>query len=106
MQGQGGPAGLTDAHTHLFQSLGRGLGDGMTLVPWLQKFMLPYSKAITREMSVAAVRLGALQAALSGTTMVVDNHYAPTDTETILAVSDAVEEVGIRGAIARESSGR
>lgn len=93
--------GLTDGHTHLFQSLGRGLGDGMTLVPWLQKFMLPYSKAITTEMSVAAVRLGALQAALSGTTMVVDNHYAPTDTETILAVADAVEEVGIRGAIAR-----
>ena len=93
--------GLTDGHTHLFQSLGRGLGDGMTLVPWLQKFMLPYSKAITREMSVSAVRLGALQAALSGTTMVVDNHYAPTDTETILAVADAVEEVGIRGAIAR-----
>ena len=93
--------GLTDGHTHLFQSLGRGLGDGMTLVPWLRKFMLPYSKAITREMSVAAVQLGALQAALSGTTMVVDNHYAPTDTGTILAVAEAVEEVGIRGAIAR-----
>ncbi|MDE0644032.1 MAG: amidohydrolase [bacterium] len=93
--------GMTDGHTHLFQSLGRGLGDGMTLVPWLQRFMLPYSKEITREMSVAAVQLGALQAALSGTTMVVDNHYAPTDTETILAVADAVEEVGIRGAIAR-----
>ncbi len=93
--------GLTDGHTHLFQSLGRGLGDGMTLVPWLQQFMLPYSKSITREMSVAAVTLGALQAAVSGTTMVVDNHYAPTDVETVSAVADAVEQVGIRGAIAR-----
>ena len=93
--------GLTDGHTHLFQSLGRGLGDGMSLVPWLRHFMLPYSLNMNREIAVAAVRLGALQAALSGTTMVVDNHYAPTDTETTLAVADAVEEVGIRGAIAR-----
>ena len=93
--------GLTDGHTHLFQSLGRGLGDGMSLVPWLRHFMLPYSLNMTRETAVAAVQLGALQAALSGTTMVVDNHYAPTDTETTLAVAAAVEEVGIRGAIAR-----
>ena len=93
--------GLTDGHTHLFQSLGRGLGDGMSLVPWLRHFMLPYSLNINREMAVAAVKLGALQAALAGTTMVVDNHYAPTDTETTLAVAAAVEEVGIRGAIAR-----
>ncbi|MDE0171463.1 MAG: amidohydrolase [bacterium] len=93
--------GLTDGHTHLFQSLGRGLGDGMSLVPWLRHFMLPYSLNMNREIAVAAVKLGALQAALSGTTMVVDNHYAPTDTETTLAVAGAVEEVGIRGAIAR-----
>ena len=93
--------GLTDGHTHLFQSLGRGLGDGMSLVPWLRHFMLPYSLNMNREIAVAAVKLGALQAALSGTTMVVDNHYAPTDTETTLAVADAVAEVGIRGAIAR-----
>ena len=93
--------GLTDGHTHLFQSLGRGLGDGMSLVPWLRHFMLPYSLNMNREIAVAAVKLGALQAALSGTTMVVDNHYAPTDTETTLSVAAAVEEVGIRGAIAR-----
>lgn len=93
--------GLTDGHTHLFQSLGRGLGDGMSLVPWLRHFMLPYSLNMSREIAIAAVRLGALQAALSGTTMVVDNHYAPTDSETTLAVASAVEEVGIRGAIAR-----
>lgn len=93
--------GLTDGHTHLFQCLGRGLGDGMSLVPWLRHFMLPYSLNMNREIAVAAVQLGALQAALSGTTMVVDNHYAPTDIETTLAVAAAVEEVGIRGAIAR-----
>ncbi len=93
--------GLTDGHTHLFQTLGRGLGDGMSLVPWLRRFMLPYSGVIDREAAVAAVRLGALGAALSGTTMVVDNHYAPVDAETTLAVAQAVEETGVRGAVAR-----
>ncbi len=93
--------GMTDAHTHLFQTLGRGIGDGLSLVPWLQNFMFPYANSITRDIAVAGVRLGALQAALSGTTMVVDNHYAPTDTETTLAVADAIEEIGIRGAVAR-----
>ena len=86
--------GMTDAHTHLFQTLGRGIGDGLSLVPWLQNFMFPYANSITRDIAVAGVRLGALQAALSGTTMVVDNHYAPTDTETTLAVADAIEEMG------------
>ena len=93
--------GLTDGHTHLFQTLGRGLGDGLSLVPWLRRFMFPYSRTISRELTVAAARLGALQAALSGTTVVVDNHYAPTDTATTLEVAAAIEGIGIRGAVAR-----
>jgi len=93
--------GLTDGHTHLFQTLGRGMGDGLSLVPWLRKFMFPYAKTISGEIAVAGARLGALQAALSGTTYVVDNHYGPTDTATTLGVADAIESVGIRGAVAR-----
>ena len=93
--------GLTDGHTHLFQTLGRGMGDGLSLVPWLRRFMFPYAKTITGEIAAAGAQLGALQAALSGTTMVVDNHYGPTDTETTLAVADSIESVGIRGAVAR-----
>ncbi|GMQ94080.1 MAG: amidohydrolase family protein [Acidimicrobiia bacterium] len=93
--------GLTDGHTHLFQTLGRGMGDGLSLVPWLRRFMFPYAKTISGETATAGARLGALQAALAGTTVVVDNHYGPTDTATTLAVADAIESVGIRGAVAR-----
>lgn len=93
--------GLTDGHTHLFQTLGRGMGDGLSLVPWLRRFMFPYARTISGEIAAAGARLGALQAALSGTTVVVDNHYGPTDTATTLAVADAIESVGIRGAVAR-----
>src|SRR5919201_5260285 len=41
--------GLIDCHNHLFQGLARGLGEGMSLWPWLCDFMWPYSAAITRE---------------------------------------------------------
>ncbi|MFV1963040.1 MAG: amidohydrolase family protein, partial [Acidimicrobiia bacterium] len=93
--------GLTDGHTHLFQTLGRGMGDGLSLVPWLRRFMFPYAKTISGEIAAAGARLGALQAALAGTTVVVDNHYGPTDTASTLGVADAIEGVGIRGAVAR-----
>ena len=93
--------GLTDGHTHLFQTLGRGMGDGLSLVPWLRRFMFPYARTISGEIATAGARLGALQAALSGPTVVVDNHYGPTDTATSLAVAEAIESVGIRGAVAR-----
>ena len=93
--------GLIDTHTHLFQVLGRGLGDGLELMAWLREFMLPMSVHLTTADVVAAVRLSSLLSLLAGSTALVDNHYAPTDTATTLAVADAVESVGLRGAIAR-----
>jgi 5-methylthioadenosine/S-adenosylhomocysteine deaminase len=93
--------GLIDSHTHLFQSLGKTLGDGLSLLPWLEKFMMPLSANISKQDAVAAVRMAALNSLLSGSTTLVDNHYAPVDEETILAVADAMEEVGVRGVVAR-----
>ncbi len=97
--------GLIDAHTHLFQVLGRGLGDGLELMAWLRQFMLPLATHMTTTDAEAAVRLSALLAVQAGTTAVVDNHYAPTDTDTILAVAQAIEDVGLRGAVARGTFG-
>lgn len=93
--------GLIDSHTHLFQSLGKTLGDGLSLLPWLETFMMPLSANISRPDSVAAVRMAALNSLLSGTTALVDNHYAPVDEDTILAVAEAIENIGVRGVVAR-----
>ena len=93
--------GLIDCHTHLFQTLGRGLGEGLSLVSWIRKFMWPYARAISSEDAVVAAQLGAIEAARSGTTTVLDNHYAPADLETTLSVANAIETVGLRGAVAR-----
>ena len=98
--------GFVDCHNHFFQFITRGLGEGMELWPWLADFMWPVATNITRDEAVAAVRLAALEAVRSGTTAVVDNHYAPTDLASTLAVADAIEEVGLRGTVARGMTGR
>lgn len=93
--------GLVDCHNHLFQGLARGVGEGMSLWPWLCEFMWPYAAAIGPSEAITAARLGAVEAVRSGTTAIVDNHYSPADLETTLGVAAAIEEVGLRGVVAR-----
>jgi 5-methylthioadenosine/S-adenosylhomocysteine deaminase len=97
--------GLVDCHNHNFQSLGRTLGEGLTGWEWLSLFMWPYAGQITPEETLAAVYLGAVEAVLAGTTTVLDHHYGRTDAATTLAVADALEEVGLRGKVARGIAG-
>ncbi len=100
-QGKAVLPGFVDGHNHLYQALARGLGEGMSIVPWLCEFMWPYSIAITGPDAIAGARLGAVEALSTGITTVVDNHYAPSDLTTTLAVADVIEQVGLRGAVAR-----
>ncbi|RII83787.1 amidohydrolase family protein [Neopusillimonas maritima] len=93
--------GLIDTHNHLFQVAGRGLGDGMALWEWLEKFMLPLAGGITPGEALAAVRVAALESLSSGTTTIIDNHYAPNDVQTSLQVAGVLHDMGLRGAIAR-----
>lgn len=93
--------GFIDCHNHLFESLLRGVGEGMELYPWLAELLEPYSDQVTREEAISAVLNCSLEAIRYGTTCVIDNHYGPTDYETTLAVADAIESTGLRGAVAR-----
>lgn len=93
--------GFIDCHNHLFESLLRGVGEGMELYPWLAELLEPFSDRVTREEAVSAVLNCSLEAIRNGTTCVIDNHYGPTDLETTLAVADAIQQTGLRGAVAR-----
>jgi len=97
--------GLVDCHNHLFQALGRTHGEGLTGWEWLSTFMWPYAAQITQEETIAAVYLGAVEAVLAGTTSILDHHYGRTDEPTTLAVAAAVEDVGLRGSVARGLAG-
>ncbi len=103
--GQAVLPGLIDTHNHLFQGMARGLGEGMPLWTWLTDFMWPFSISINLAEGRIGAKLGAVEALKAGTTTVVDNHYAPSDLETTLAVAGAIEEVGLRGAVARGITG-
>lgn len=97
--------GLVDCHNHLFQTLGRGLGEGLSGWQWLARFMWPYAGAITAEETRAAAILGAIEAARAGTTAILDHHYGRADPDTTLAVAAAIELVGLRGVVARGIAG-
>lgn len=93
--------GFVDAHQHLFQYLTRGLGEGLELWPWLSEFVWPVTGAMTEADAVTGARLGAIEAAHSGVTTILDHHYTPTDMASTLGVAAGIEEVGIRGTVAR-----
>ncbi|MCY3580035.1 MAG: amidohydrolase [bacterium] len=97
--------GLIDGHNHLFQSLGRTLGEGLPGWEWLSRFMWPYAAEITPEETGAAIYLGAVEAALAGTTTLLDHHYGRTDYQTTLEVAEGIEKVGLRGVVARGMAG-
>ena len=90
---------FVSAHDHLFQNAARGLGEGVDFRVWLPEFMMPLAASMTRDEVRAAVTMAAVEQARSGTSAVLDHHYAGTDLETTKAVADAVESVGLRGAI-------
>ncbi|MCY4371073.1 MAG: amidohydrolase, partial [bacterium] len=69
--------------------MGRSLGEGLPGWEWLSRFMWPFAAAITPEETIAAVYLAAVEAALAGTTSLLDHHYGRTDQETTLAVAAA-----------------
>ena len=93
--------GFVSAHDHLFQNAARGLGEGVDFRVWLPDFMFPLALNMTRDEAVAAVTMTIVEQVRAGTTAVLDHHYAGTGIETTLAVAEAVERVGMRGAIGR-----
>lgn len=97
--------GLIDCHTHLFQGLIRTAGEGIPLWTWLRDLMWPYSAAISVEDVRIAALLGAIECARAGTTSLLDHHYAPPSVDGTMAVAGAIEDVGLRGVVARGMAG-
>lgn len=93
--------GLINAHTHLFQTFMRGLGEGLPLYAWLKDMIWPISIAMEPEDFYYAALLGCLEAIKGGTTTLVDNHYINCDPSNSDMVLEAMRESGIRGVLAR-----
>lgn len=93
--------GIVNAHTHSFQSLLRGLADGLDLIGFLRKVVYPVTPVITAEEIRLGAALSVLEAIKSGTTGLIDNHAADTGLAATDGIAQVFAESGMRGMIAR-----
>ncbi len=93
--------GLINTHTHLFQTLLKGLGDDRVLVDWFRQMTGPSATALEDEDCYAAALAGCWEGIRSGTTCITDFMYVHPRPGLSDAVVRAMLESGIRGIFAR-----
>lgn len=98
--------GLVNAHTHLFQSALRGLGDGLPLARWHASVMVPAYEAMTAEDAYWFTLVGAIENVRSGVTAVANVQAFPNDFSACALVARAVGEVGLRAQLGKSLYGR
>jgi 5-methylthioadenosine/S-adenosylhomocysteine deaminase len=93
--------GLINTHTHLFQTLLKGLGDDRVLIDWLRTCTLPAALQLTEEHCYWGAVLGCLEAAACGTTTVVDFMYVHPRPHLSDAILRGYADVGLRAVFGR-----
>jgi 5-methylthioadenosine/S-adenosylhomocysteine deaminase len=93
--------GLANTHTHLFQTLLKGLGDELYLIPWVAGTTLPTALALDPEEAYLGALLGCIEALRSGTTSILDFAYPSRRLEIFDRILDAFQATGIRGFLGR-----
>jgi guanine deaminase len=91
--------GMVDLHVHLPQVPNAGLGAGMELLDWLDRYIFPLEQAYSRELAEAQAPLVFRALAAAGTTTI--SAYAALWPESTDACFAAAEEHGIRAVIGK-----
>lgn len=76
--------GLVNTHAHLFQSLLKGLGDGLALNDWLRKIIFPIMDHMTPNIYYYGALLGCIEMIKSGITSVLDFQYMPEMSKQVI----------------------
>jgi 5-methylthioadenosine/S-adenosylhomocysteine deaminase len=93
--------GMVNTHTHLFQTLLKGLGDDMVLKKWFTCMTGPSAVHLTAPDAHAAALHGCVESIRSGVTTVVDFMYVHPQPGLITSVVDAFTMTGMRGFVCR-----
>jgi 5-methylthioadenosine/S-adenosylhomocysteine deaminase len=93
--------GMVNTHTHLFQTLLKGLGDDMVLKKWFTCMTAPSAVHLTAPDAHAAALHGCVESIRSGVTTVVDFMYVHPQPGLITSVVDAFHMTGMRGFVCR-----
>ena len=88
--------GLINGHTHMFQSLLRGLGVDLNLHEWHRAVLIPAKKVFTKDDIQVGALLSCLEMIKTGTTCAVDNHYLKAYLETMDKIAKVVTRSGMR----------
>ena len=103
--------GLVNGHTHLYSALARGM-PGPRVPPRnflevLERVWWRLDRALDAESVYLSGLVGAIEAALSGTTLLIDHHASPSFIRGSLdTLRQAIEEVGLRSALCYEVTDR
>jgi len=92
--------GLVNAHTHLFQTLIRGVYEHLPFAEWLRR-IYACGRVLTPEDCLISAKLGALEALHSGVTTLVDHHFLNRGVELPSATIAGMRELGLRTVLAR-----
>ena len=103
--------GLVNAHTHLYSALARGMPGPpeppRSFLEILERVWWRLDRALDEESIYLSGLVGAVEAALSGVTLLVDHHASPSFIRGSLpALRRAVEEVGLRSVLCYETTDR
>src|SRR5258708_33587615 len=93
--------GMVNTHTHLFQTLLKGLGDDMVLKKWFTCMTAPSAVHLTAPDAHAAALHGCVESIRSGVTTVVDFMYVHPQPGLITSVVDAFNMTGTRVVVCR-----
>lgn len=98
--------GWVNTHHHLFQSLLKGIPEGINLglIDWLEAVPVTYRQFVNEERLRLAATIGIAELLLSGCTTIADHHYSywpdmPFDGSAILF--DVAEQMGVRFTLMR-----
>jgi 5-methylthioadenosine/S-adenosylhomocysteine deaminase len=95
--------GLVNTHTHIHETMMRGLGHDFPFHQWCDRLVFPTAKAMEDEgedLYRALTILTAMEAASSGSTALIE-HSVNFAKRHSLTMAHALREFGLRGAIAK-----
>ena len=103
--------GFVNAHTHLYSALARGVPPPseapQSFVEILEKIWWRLDRVLDEETVRLSALVGAIDAARSGTSFLVDHHASPSFVRGSLdVVRRAVEDVGLRSVLCYETTDR
>ena len=93
--------GFINTHTHIFQTLLRGIGADLNVWDWFKAALDDHVANLKKEHCFISAKLGAMEAIKSGTTTILDFNYPHPSEFLVDECFDAFSSVGIRSIIAR-----